>query len=79
MSSPAEPAPSRARQVREYEDGKSPAAWTGVIIAAVGFIVATVGAMAGPNWTVIIVGAAVVIVALIVTGIMKAAGLGQSH
>lgn len=79
MSSTAEPAPSRARQVREYEDGKSPAAWTGVIIAAVGFIVATVGSLAGPNWPIIIVGASLIVVALIVAGIMKAAGLGQSH
>lgn len=74
-----ETAPVRARQVREYEDGKSPAAWTGTAIAGAGFVVAAIGAMAGPNWPTCIVGGALVVVAMIAVVVLKALGYGQSH
>ncbi|MDN5977013.1 HGxxPAAW family protein [Acidipropionibacterium jensenii] len=74
-----ETAPVRARQGRVYDDGKSPAAWTGTVIAALGFVVATIGAMAGPNWPACIVGGALVVVAMIAVVVLKALGYGSQH
>lgn len=42
---------SADRATRHYQYGGSPANWAGSIVALIGFIVATVGAMAGPSWT----------------------------
>lgn len=66
-----------ARQARYYHHGQSPAAWTGTIIATIGFIVTTVGVFMGPDWIVTIAGAALVLLAGIVAMVMKAMGLGQ--
>lgn len=79
MSSQAKPATTRARQPRQYKDGKSPAAWTGAVIAAIGCVLAAIGAMAGPNWVVCIIGGGLIVAALIVGGILKAMGLGQTY
>lgn len=68
-----------ARQGREYPDGRSPAAWTGTAIAGAGFIAATIGAMAGPNWPLCIIGGALVAIALIAVVVLKALGYGQSY
>ncbi len=66
-----------ARQARYYHHGQSPAAWAGTIIATIGFIATTVGIFMGPNWVVTIVGAALVVIAGLVTMVLKAMGLGQ--
>lgn len=73
------PTQTSTRPVRQYEDGRSPSGWTGSLTALVGFIVATIGAMTGPNWPTCIVGAALVVLALVAAGILKALGYGQSH
>lgn len=65
------------RQARYYHHGRSPAAWVGSILAALGFIVLTVGIFLGPVWVVVWVGTAMVVVAGIATMVMKAMGLGQ--
>lgn len=52
---------SADRATRHYQYGGSPANWAGSIVALIGFIVATVGAMAGPSWTTCIMGAALVV------------------
>lgn len=62
---------------RYYHHGGSPAAWTGSILAAIGFIVVTIGIFMGPNWTVVVVGGAILLLAAIATMVMKAMGLGQ--
>lgn len=62
---------------QHYHHGRSPAAWTGTVIAAIGFIVLAAAAVMGPNWALAITGAAVVLVAGIATMVMKAMGLGQ--
>lgn len=62
---------------RHYHHGRSPAAWTGVVIACVGFVLATIASVTGPNWTLAWVSAAVLLLALVVTGIMKKMGLGN--
>lgn len=60
-----------------YHHGRSPAAWTGSVIGAVGFTVAAVGSVLGPNWIVVAIGAALVLIAAVATMVMKAMGLGQ--
>jgi hypothetical protein len=62
---------------RKYHHGKSPAAIWGSLLAAVGFVVAALGFMGPLNWVVIGIGAAIVLVALIVGGTLRAAGFGQ--
>ncbi|WP_297740564.1 HGxxPAAW family protein [uncultured Tessaracoccus sp.] len=66
-----------ARTARYYHHGQSPAAWTGSILAAIGFIVAFVGIMLGPSWVVVAIGSGVVLLAGLVTMVMKAMGFGQ--
>ena len=65
------------KPVRQYHHGRSPAAWTGVTIAGLGFIVATVAALTGPNWTLAWIAAAMIVVSLLASGILKAAGFGN--
>ncbi|WP_158676354.1 HGxxPAAW family protein [Tessaracoccus sp. OH4464_COT-324] len=66
-----------ARQARYYHHGQSPAAWTGTVIAVVGFLAVTVGIFMGPSWLVVWVGAAIIALSAVVTLVMKAMGLGQ--
>jgi len=56
--------------------GSTPAAWTLVVLVALGFIVSTVGLLIG-QWPVFWVGVAIVALGGIVGGVMKAAGLGK--
>ena len=65
-----------ARTAKFYHHGRSPAAWVGSIVAAVGFVIAAVGAF-GPNWVIIGIGAALLLIAGLGTMVMKAMGLGQ--
>lgn len=68
----------RTRQVRHYHHGRSPAAWTGVAIALVGFLVATASFFMGaPHWLTFWIGMGLIVLSVLVGGIMKAAGLGN--
>lgn len=60
-----------------YHHGKTPAAIWGSLIAAVGFIVLAVGFLLPFNIPVIVIGAGLVLLAVIVGGILRAVGLGQ--
>lgn len=66
-----------SRKPRYYHHGGSPAAWAGSAVAAIGFIILTVGIFMGPSWAVVIAGAIVVAVSGVLTMVMKAMGLGQ--
>jgi len=66
-----------ARTQQYYHHGRSPAAWTGSVIASVGFVVAAIGGVMGPSWLVVIIGAAIILLGGVVTMVMKAMGLGQ--
>lgn len=66
-----------ARTPKYYHHGRSPAAWAGSVLVAIGFTIAAVAAMLGPAWTWVIVGAAVVLAGALAAAIMKAMGLGQ--
>lgn len=61
----------------KYHHGKTPAAWTGTVIAAIGALIATVGFFLNINWTVVWIGLAVMVAAPIVGGIMTKVGFGQ--
>jgi hypothetical protein len=61
-----------------YHHGKTPAAWTGVIIAFVGFFIAG-GFMVADNVLGFWVGMAVIALSVVVGGVMKLAGLGQPY
>lgn len=65
------------KTVRYYHHSQSPAIWTGVIMAALGFLVAGIGAVLVPAWLLIYIGAALVAGSIIVTHILKAMGLGH--
>lgn len=62
---------------REYHHGRTPAAWAGSIIVAVGFLLAAVGAITGPMWALVIAGALIVLVGTIAGGILRGIGYGQ--
>lgn len=65
------------KTVRYYHHSQSPAIWTGVTMAALGFLVAGIGAVLGPEWLLIYIGAGLIVAAVIVTYILKAVGLGH--
>jgi hypothetical protein len=60
--------------------GNTPAAWTAVAIATLGFVVAGIGLMVG-SWPMFWIGAALEPIAVIVGVILSKAGYGasQSH
>ncbi|WP_121252644.1 HGxxPAAW family protein [Nocardioides ferulae] len=58
--------------------GNTPAAWTGVSVAMVGFVVGSVGLMMSPvNMTVFYVGAGIAVAALVVFAVMAKMGLND--
>lgn len=66
-----------SRTAKYYHHGRSPAAWAGSVMAAVGFAAAAAGSVLGPNWPVLIIGVALIVLAGLTTMVMKAMGLGQ--
>lgn len=63
-------------RVKHVHHGRTPAAWTGVTIAMIGFIVGGIAMVIGPNWPLFWISVAILVVALIVTGIMRKLGHG---
>ena len=61
----------------KYHHGQSPAAWAGVIVSGIGFLIGTVAFLIGPNWPLVWVAAVFVLVGPIVGGVMRRIGLGQ--
>jgi hypothetical protein len=55
--------------------GSSPAAWTAVVIMLIGFAIATASLFLDA-YALVFVGAALVVIGLIVGGVMKALGFG---
>ena len=66
---------------KEYHHGQTPAAWAGVIISTLGFILAAISFFVGPDitihWTMFWISIAVVLVGPIVGGVMVKMGYGQ--
>lgn len=65
------------RTVRYYHHSQSPAIWTGVILCALGFLIACIGAVLGPNWLLCYIGGGLIVASIVVTMIMKSLGLGH--
>jgi len=55
--------------------GNTPAAWTGVLVILVGFVVGGIGLMIG-SWPVFWVGVAIAVVGPVVGKVMQKMGLG---
>ncbi len=70
------PETDSARPRKHVHHGRTPAAWTGVTIAMIGFIVGGIAMVTGPNWILFWISVAILVVALIVTGILRKLGLG---
>jgi hypothetical protein len=66
-------APTRVKHVHH---GRTPAAWIGVTIGMIGFIVGGIAMVIGPNWPLFWIGVAILVVALIVTQILRKLGFG---
>jgi hypothetical protein len=59
--------------------GNTPAAWTAVVVALVGFVVGGIGLMLNPvSMTVFYIGVAIVVVSGVLFAIMAKMGLHQS-
>jgi hypothetical protein len=59
--------------------GNTPAAWTFVTVAMIGFVVGAAGMMFSPiNWTIFWVGVALCVVAIVVFGVMVKLGFHES-
>lgn len=67
-----------AAERRHYHHGRSPAAWTGSVIAGIAFVIGAIAAMMGPNWTMVYVSVGLLVVAGIATLVLKKQGLGNS-
>lgn len=63
--------------VRYYHHSQSPAIWTGVTIATLGFLVGAIAMVWDFNWTLFIIGGGLIVLSVIVTYAMKAMGLGH--
>ncbi len=63
---------------KHYHHGRTPAAWTGSIIATVGFLLGAIAFVIGPNWLLFWVSMAIVLAGAIVGGVMHKMGLGQA-
>ena len=57
--------------------GSTPAAWTAVVLALVGFTVGGIALMIGPSWPTFWVGVGLLPLALVVGMVMAAAGMGS--
>lgn len=60
-----------------YHHGRSPAAWTGVSISGAGFLLGSIAAVMGPNWTLVWIAVGLVVAGLVIGTIMKVAGYGN--
>lgn len=63
---------------REYHHGRTPAAWTGSILAGIAFVLAAIAFLIGPNWTLLWVSAVLLVLSLVAGGVLRRMGYGQS-
>ncbi|MFT4293989.1 MAG: HGxxPAAW family protein [Micropruina sp.] len=63
---------------KHYHHGRTPAAWTGSIVAGIGFILGTVAFLMGPNWVLFWISIAIILGGAVAGGVMRKMGLGQA-
>jgi len=68
-----------AGERRAYHHGRSPAAWIGTIIAAVGFVLCAIAAMLQPKGFFMYFSVALIVAGLVVGLVMKKMGYGTEH
>lgn len=57
--------------------GRTGAAWTGIAVATVGFVLCAIAVLTGPNWTLFWISIGVLALALVATRVMQVLGFGQ--
>ena len=65
----------------KYHHGKSPAAWAGIMLSFLGILVGGLG-MVPPignpvNWTVVVIGAVIIVLGLAAAVVLRKLGLGN--
>lgn len=70
-----QPATESSRPVKHVHHGRTPAAWAGTSITLVAFIIGAIGLVLA-NWVIFWAAVALVVVALIVTVVMRKMGYG---
>lgn len=56
--------------------GNTPAAWTGVTIMLIGWVVGGIGLVTGPNWVLFWIGVALQPIGIVVGKVMAVLGMG---
>jgi hypothetical protein len=65
-----------AHEGKHVHHGRTPAAWAGVTLAMIGFLLGGFALVAGPNWTLFWISVAICVLALIVAKVLQATGHG---
>jgi hypothetical protein len=63
---------------KHVHHGRTPAAWAGVSLAMAGFLLGGIAMVAGPNWVLFWIAAALCVLALVVTRVLQVLGYGAS-
>jgi hypothetical protein len=74
-SAPARNQSKDGKEAKHVHHGRTPAAWTGSIMALVGFLLGGI-ALLGPNWTLFTIAAVICALALVATAVMQRMGYG---
>jgi hypothetical protein len=61
---------------KHVHHGRTPAAWTGAILALVAFLLGGFALVLGPNWVLFWISAALLVISVIAGGVMQALGHG---
>lgn len=61
----------------DVHHGRTGAAWAGVGISTVGFVLCAIAVILGPNWTLFWISIGVLVLALVVTRALQVLGFGQ--
>jgi hypothetical protein len=64
------------KPVKHVHHGRTLAAWAGSMIALLAFVVGGIGMMLGPNWVLFWIGAALLVISLIATVVLRKLGHG---
>ncbi len=67
-----------AHSGKHVHHGRTPAAWTGVTLGMIGFLLGGFAMVDGPNWTLFWISAAILVIALIAARVLQVLGYGAS-
>ncbi|HET9871100.1 MAG TPA: HGxxPAAW family protein [Propionibacteriaceae bacterium] len=63
-------------KTKHVHHGRTPAAWTGVAIAMVAFLLGGIGLVAGPNWIMFWIAVVLLVLSLVAAKVMQSLGYG---